>query len=185
MHTCDPNLWVDQYADLLYRFALVRVSDGELARDLVQETFIAAWKGLGSFEGQASEKTWLYSILRNKIVDHYRAEARNIVGRLEESREDEHVFFDEAEHWRGDTAPRDWGGAHGSSVEKKEFYGVLERCKEKLARIQAAVFTMKYLDDLDSEDICKELCISSSNYWVLLHRAKLHLRQCLERNWFV
>jgi RNA polymerase sigma-70 factor (ECF subfamily) len=185
MHKPDPNRWVDQYADPLYRFALVRVSDGELARDLVQETFISAWKGLGAFEGQASEKTWLFSILRNKIIDHYRVEARSIVGRLEDNREDEQVFFDETEHWRPDTGPRDWGGAHGPSVEKKEFYGILDRCKEKLVQIQAAVFTMKYIDDLDSEDICKELNISSSNYWVLLHRAKLHLRQCLERNWFV
>lgn len=185
MHKPDPNRWVEEYADLLYRFALVRVSDGELARDLVQETFISAWKGLAEFQGQASEKTWLYSILRHKIIDHYRAEARSVVCRMEENREEERVFFDEAEHWRVDAAPRGWGISHGHMVEKKEFYGVLERCKEKLARIQAAVFTMKYLDDMDSEEICKELCITSSNYWVLLHRAKLHLRQCLERNWFV
>lgn len=185
MHTPDPNQWVDQYADLLYRFALIRVSDGELARDLVQETFISAWKALAEFKGQASEKTWLYSILRNKIVDHYRGEARSVVGRLEERREDERAFFDEGEHWTVEAAPREWGISYGHAVEKKEFYGVLERCKDKLARIQAAVFTMKYMDDLDSEDICKELNITSSNYWVLLHRAKLHLRQCLEKNWFV
>jgi RNA polymerase sigma-70 factor (ECF subfamily) len=185
MHTPDPNLWVEQYADLLYRFALLRVSDGDLARDLVQETFISAWKGLSEYKGQASEKTWLYAILRNKIVDHYRVEARSVTGRLEEHRDDERAFFNEAEHWTEESAPRDWGVSHGSAVEKKEFYRVLERCKDKLARIQAAVFTMKYVDDLDSEDICKELNISSSNYWVLLHRAKLHLRQCLEKNWFV
>jgi RNA polymerase sigma-70 factor (TIGR02943 family) len=189
MHELDPPRWIDRYSDLLFRFALLRINDREEARDLVQETFVAAWKGVRDFKGAASEKTWLLSILRNKVIDHYRKEARSPIDRLEGRRlngdqQEEQVYFNESDYWRPAQYPRDWGISYGHAVEKNEFYAVLKACRDKLQRIQAAVFAMKYLDDLDSEDICKELNITSSNYWVLLHRAKLHLRGCLEKNWF-
>jgi RNA polymerase sigma-70 factor (TIGR02943 family) len=181
MQELDPPRWIDRYSDLLFRFALLRINDREQARDLVQETFMAAWKGAGEFKGAASEKTWLLSILRNKVIDYYRREARSPF----EQRSEERLFFDEGDHWRPALFPRDWDVSYGHAVEKKEFYGILRECRDKLQRLQAAVFALKYLDDLDSEDICKELNITSSNYWVLLHRAKLHLRGCLEKNWFL
>lgn len=179
MPPLQPEKWVSQYADLLYRFALVRVRDHEVSRDLVQETFIAAWKALPEFKGASSEKTWLYAILRNKIIDHFRAASRGLTERFAETPPEENAYFDEVDHWSEACAPREWG----HRVEKKEFYDVLRRCTERLQAVQAAVFTMKYLDDLDSGEICKELKISASNYWVLLHRAKLQLRSCLEKNW--
>ena len=181
MQELNPREWVDRYSDLLFRYALLRINDREQARDLVQETFIAAWKGAPGFKGAASEKTWLLSILRNKIIDYYRKETRSPIDRLIDDTSDERVFFDELGRWTPSSLPTEWSG---HDVEKKEFYSVLERCKDKLHRIQSAVFSMKYLDDMDAPEICKELRISSSYYWVLLHRAKLHLRACLEKNWF-
>ena len=175
--------WVTDYSDTLYRYTLPRVKDSDAAKDLVQETFLAAWRNYEGFKGEISEKNWLFAILKNKIIDHYRKNARRITESLpEEGAVD--GFFDEAAHWTESSSPLDWGIDYSSAIEKKEFYAVLNNCKKKLKEIHNHVFTMKYMDGYDSDEICKELNITASNYWVLIHRAKLHLRSCLEKNWF-
>jgi RNA polymerase sigma-70 factor (ECF subfamily) len=183
MAQLDAEKWVNNYSDMLYRFALPRVNDADLAKDLVQDTFLAAWRNVANFKGEISEKNWLFTILKNKIIDHYRKAST----RLTESFSDkagEDDFFDEDNHWSANAYPKDWKAAEPKNIERKEFYVVLESCRKKLRELQAAVFSMKYLDDLESEEICKALGITPSNYWVLLHRAKLQLRSCLEKNWF-
>ena len=94
------------------------------------------------------------------------------------------TYFDEKEHWTKSASPTKWGAGE-STIEQKEFYEVLRKCKNKLKDIQNTVFSLKYLEGMESEEICKELNISASNYWVLIHRAKLQLRACLEKNWFL
>jgi RNA polymerase sigma-70 factor (TIGR02943 family) len=178
----NPDQWVQLYADALYSYTLPRVNDTAVAEDLVQETFLSAWKARDSFKGDASEKSWLYTICKNKIIDYYRKKARDIVQPMSESAPTDQ-FFDNAEHWTQEDKPADWGAGFEENMDKKEFYKVLEGCKKKLQQIQQAVFSMKYLEDLDSAEICKALGITSSNYWVLIHRAKLQLRNCLEKNW--
>ncbi len=178
----NPNEWVNKYADALYAYTIVRVNDSGLAEDIVQDTFLSAWKARATYQGQASEKNWLYTICKNKIIDHYRKRARNIVD-LSNNEDEERAYFDGAEHWTKETGPNEWGIDYYQPVETKEFYSVLEKCKQKLKDIQQAVFMMKYMEDLDSDEICKALNITPSNYWVLIHRAKLHLRKCLEKNW--
>ena len=176
--------WVNSYGDMLYRYALPRVSDSDVAKDLVQETFLAAWRNIEKFKGEISEKNWLFTILKNKIIDHY----RKAVNRLTDSfptMADEDPYFEESGHWAKDATPKEWGIDYHNPVESKEFYEVLEKCKSKLKEMQNAVFTMKYLDGMESEEICKALNITPSNYWVLLHRAKVQLRSCLEKNWFI
>jgi RNA polymerase sigma-70 factor (TIGR02943 family) len=174
--------WVTQYGDMLYRYALPRVNDRDTAKDLVQETFLSAWRNYENFKGEISEKNWLFAILKNKIIDHFRKASTRLTDSFPDIA-DSDSYFDEAEHWRVVSAPRDW--RTDTVIDRKEFYEVLNKCKGMLKEIQNTVFTMKYLDGLESEDICKVLNITSSNYWVLMHRAKLQLRACLEKNWFL
>lgn len=176
----EPDNWVNNYADALYAYCVSRVNDVQAAEDIVQNTFLSAWKARESYNGAASEKNWLYAILKNKIIDHFRRQSSGVV--IISSREED-IYFDNAEHWTTETAPKDWGVNTEQPVEIKEFYTFLDKCKQKLKEIQQSVFVMKYMEDLDSAEICKVLDITPSNYWVLIHRAKLHLRKCLETNW--
>lgn len=178
----NPDKWIDNYADALYSYALPRVNDAALAEDLVQETFLSAWKAREGFKGEASEKSWLFTICKNKIIDHYRKKAKDITQPLSESHATDGLF-DEAGHWTQEQAPGNWGINYQQSIDNKDFYKVLEACKKKLQDLQQSVFVMKYMEDLDAADICKALGITASNYWVLIHRAKLQLRTCLEKNW--
>ncbi len=175
--------WINDYSDMLYRYALPRVNDAEAAKDLVQETFLAAWRNRENFKGEISEKNWLYTILKNKIIDYYRKASNRLTESLPQFTNKEN-HFDAEEHWTSSAAPKNWS-AENKKLETKEFYEVLNNCRQKLKEIQNAVFSMKYLDGVSSEEICKELNITASNYWVLIHRAKLQLRECLEKNWFL
>ena len=180
-HSLSPDQWITNYADLLYAYTKPRVNDAQVAEDLVQETFLSAWKAKDGFKGEASEKSWLFTILKNKIIDHYRKKAKEIVQTGSESDATD-IFFDQKEHWTKTDGPLNWT-APSEALNQKEFYTVFEKCKQKLQQLQQTVFVMKYMDDLDADEICKALGITPSNYWVLIHRAKLGLRACLEKNW--
>lgn len=175
--------WVNHYSDQLLGFALSRLKDEHLAKDLVQETFISAWKNIEQYNGEASVKTWLTTILKNKIIDHYRKASTRLTDSLISQEEAQDAFFDAAGHWSKTHYPKDFAMDAGSTIEKKEFLQILTDCRKKLKSIQDAVFSLKYLDGVDSETICKELNISPSNYWVLIHRTKVQLRSCIEINW--
>jgi RNA polymerase sigma-70 factor (TIGR02943 family) len=178
----NPNQWISNYADALYSYTLPRVNDSTLAEDIVQETFLSAWKARDSFKGEASEKSWLYTICKNKIIDYYRKKAKDIVQPMS-GNDHTDSYFDEAEHWTAEDKPGDWGIDYQQTTDNKEFYKILNACKKKLQELQQSVFVMKYMEDLNSDEICKALGITPSNYWVLIHRAKLQLRSCLEKNW--
>lgn len=183
-HITKSSEWVEQYADPLFKFAVSRISDTETAKDLVQDTFLSALKTFHAFREEISEKNWLFTILKNKIIDHYRSKAKSFVNSLDEYLEKANDYFDEDGNWNESAKPKQWGIDYSQNIETKEFYEIMEKCKKKLNELQNSVFTMKYLDDKNSDEIRKELNISSSNYWVLIHRAKLQMRQCLEINWF-
>lgn len=174
--------WVHEYADALYGYAWQRVRNEDIAKDLVQETMLAAWRNMDRYDATQPLKGWLFAILKNKLIDHYRKSAAGLAGRTDQLA-DEVGFFDEADHWAGGFYPQDWSTRADKQLNTREFYKILHACKNRLKELQAAVFSMKYLDDMDSEEICRELGISSNNYWVLMHRAKVQLRACLEKNW--
>lgn len=189
MTTCNPAEWVKLYADDLYKFAVIRVSDSGLAQDLVQDTFLSALQAVAQFRGESSEKTWLMTILKHKIIDHFRASGKTAVtiSINEEKTGDSdphHLFFNEKGHWRKEMAPKAWIADINSKQEQTDFYSILRACMNKLNEIGKKVFNLKYLEEKESTDICKELSITASNYWVIIHRAKLQLRSCLEKNWF-
>ena len=173
------NDWIKKYSDTFFNYLHTRVGNKTAAKDILQETFIAAWKNSSSFKNKSSEKTWLFSILKNKLTDYYR-----IRGRLMIDLPDDNYFFDEADHWTETAAPKHWEDAT-ASLNKKEFYLVLDKCKTKLTPVQQLAFNMKYIDEHEPHFICKVLQISTSNYWVIIHRCKLQLRHCLEKNWFL
>ncbi|MFL5753590.1 MAG: sigma-70 family RNA polymerase sigma factor [Bacteroidia bacterium] len=177
--------WVDKYGNYLLNFAFLRINKQELAEDLVQDTFLSALKAKDQFRGDASEKTWLTGILKNKIIDHYKkASTRYEMREMDNSRAgaDYGYFFSEEHngHWVEKQGPSEWGE---SSLESKEFFEIFNQCMAKLPEKWAMAFSMKTIDELSSEEICKEMQLSSSNFWVIIHRAKLQLRACIEKNW--
>jgi RNA polymerase sigma-70 factor (TIGR02943 family) len=182
-----PEKWVQNYADYLYSFAHYRVSDQELAEDLVQDTFLSALSARDTYKGQASEKTWLVSILKNKIIDHYKKASTRNESPLQLSTYDApsyDYFFNKQKkgHWQKDHSPKDWSESP-EQHETKEFYTVLKKCLAALPAKWQGVFKMSMLDEQDSKEVCKEFSLTSSNFWVIMHRAKLQVRECLEKNW--
>ena len=183
IRSVDPTTWVDRHGDVLYRFALARVRDPALSEDLVQETFVSALRSQSSFEGRSNEQTWLISILRNKIIDYFRSKASSPQSaELESDDEFAGRFFDKSGH-RRDRLSR-WPSDGAGAMEKREFWLVLDECVSKLPAALIASFTLRELEKLDTKGICKLLGITASNLWMQLHRARLLLRTCLERNWF-
>ena len=179
----DPETWVDQYGDYLYRYALARVHDPSIAEDLVQEAFVAAIQARNNFKGHSSERTWITSILKHKVIDHFRKTSReqstNDIGSSAEALDD---FFDEDGGWKG--GPAKWNITPTSLLEQKEFWKVLYQCLSELSNALARVFILREMDGLRTEEICKVFDISATNCWVMLSRARMYLRKCLEINWF-
>lgn len=179
----EPHRWLEMYGTLLFQYALPRVHDRETAEDLVQETFFSALKAVEGFKGESSEKNWLFSILKNKIIDHYRRRSASAsVVSMNELSDIESDWFDADGSWNKAKTPVDWNPS-ANALEQKEIRRIILWCKDHLKLLQQQVFTLKYLEDLDSDEICKVLNISSSNYWVLLHRARLQMRECVEYSW--
>lgn len=181
----DPGKWLDDHGDYLYRYAVFRLRDDTAAEDAVQETFLAALKAYDKFEGRGSERTWLVGILKHKIIDHFRKSEREVVV----DDEPEHLEFFQATgrwagHWNDNHAPRDWGIRPDELIERVDFWNVFNDCLSPLPRRIASAFTLREVDGLKSEEICTILNIKVNNLWVMLHRARLHLRNCLEMNWF-
>lgn len=177
------------YGDYLFSYCMHRVNHRETAEDLVQETFISAFRSRESFKGQSTEVTWLTAILKNKIVDHYRKkdilkDATEYLGKTDGDFTKN--FFDPADgHWLRDTAPQPWSDSADAGIDQAEFEEVLRNCVGKMPSKLVPVFVSRFFHDEDSETICKVHNISPSNYWVIIHRAKIVIRACLEKNWFL
>ncbi len=172
----------------LLRFARLQLRDAGAAEDAVQETLLAALQGSHRFESRSSYKTWLIAILRNKIIDIIRAQSREVsASSLADDDAGDDVLteslFDQRGHWQPEAQPGRWGDPQ-ASFEQQQFWRVFEACLDHLPEKTARVFMMREILGLETDEICKETGISSSNCWVVLHRARLGLRTCLETNWF-
>lgn len=173
------SLLVENFSDDLYRWALHKTNQKEIAEDLVQDTFLAAFRHFDKFREESSPKTWLFSILNNKIIDFYRKKTKNI--NLQTYSLDN--FFGENETWKADTGKISWGGNENNLLDDEDFLAVLEKCLQRLSEQWRWVMQAKFLLEKSSEEICQELNISTSNYWQIVHRAKLALRTCIGKNW--
>jgi RNA polymerase sigma-70 factor (ECF subfamily) len=176
-------LELDQHRPYLLRFALLQLRDRSAAEDAVQETLLAAIQGASRFAGQSSVRTWLVGILKHKIVDSVRKASREQPIESPEDRgEDLDAFFADDGHFAD--IPQQWASPE-RSLEEKGFFDALERCLQSLPQNTARAFTMREVMGLETDEICKELRISTSNCWVMLYRARVSLRACLERTWFL
>ena len=177
-----PEAWVDQYGDILFRFALQRVRDVAVSGDLVQETFLAAMKAKDRFKGHSSEKTWLFAILKHKIIDHFRSKKYDQSDlNIEDYAETTDKFFSDNGKWR--ILPSSWDINPVEAYEQKEFMNALYRCLSEMPKRHAEAFVYREIDGLSTEEICKVLSITASNCWVMLYRARVLLRRCIEINW--
>jgi RNA polymerase sigma-70 factor (ECF subfamily) len=181
-----PNAGYEEHRGYLTRYAALQIRDAAAVEDLVQETLLAAVAGRDRFAGNSSVKTWLTGILKHKIIDHLRRQNRErpLLGDADADRSEADAvdaLFATDGHWQD--RPSNWGDPH-RALENRQFWDVFELCAKLMPARMARVFTMREVLELPTEDICKELGISPTNCWVMLHRARLILRECLETRWF-
>ncbi|WP_053764820.1 sigma-70 family RNA polymerase sigma factor [Leptospirillum ferriphilum] len=176
----DPERWLEEYGDDLYRYALFALGREADAEDAVQDTFLAAVRALETFSGKSSEKTWLFGILKHKIVDRIRQESRYRPLEIADPEDAFDAFFANGK-WVH--PPSDWGHPE-KSLENRQFRAVFSRCLNALPPGLLRVFVLKVLEDRRMDEICRELEISPVNAGVRMHRARLSLRRCLEIHWF-
>ena len=182
VNALDPTKWIDKYADYLYNYSVSRVSDNEIAQDLVQETFLAALKSSENYKGDASERTWLISILKRKIIDHYR-KINSKKGKAEVRMSYNTDGEDEGD-WMEERISDPYDGNAEDAMQNEELGVAIQECMRKLPEKQAQIFSMKTIQGYETEAICNELNITPSNLWVIIHRARTALTACLEKNWF-
>ena len=182
----DPSI-VAIRRDML-RFAQLQLRDAGIAEDMVQEALIAAMNNAAGFAGRAALKTWMFAILRNKIVDHIRRSAREICGSdlidaTAGDADDFDTLFDKRGFWNPEDRPATWSSPE-ESLSRKEFWAIFDICLNNLPDRIARVYMMREFLEFDTAEICKQLGISTGNCWVILHRARIGLRECLENRWF-
>lgn len=179
--------WVNQYSDELFSWALYKTSSKETAEDLVQETFLAAFNKIDTFQGKSQPKTWLFSILNNKVIDYYRSSATKKEKQTFSISENSGYelsdgLFNENENWKNNDVNPIWDQEE-ELLDNPDFNIVMQGCMEDLPQKWKYAITSKYLTDKNADEICQELEITVSNYWQVVHRAKLLLKKCLEMKW--
>ena len=180
-HQLNPNKWIDLYSDYLFNYTITRINDRDLAQDIVQDTFLAGLKSMKNFKGEASERTWLISILKRKIIDHYRKINSN------KGKAEVRITYNDDESegdWLEERVADPFDKTAEDLMQNRELGDAIFECLSKLPEKQAQVFRMKTIEGYETEDICKELNINASNLWVIIHRARTAMASCLEENWF-
>jgi len=170
---------VDRYGDTLFRFALSRLRNADSAEEVVQDTFVAALRARDQYSGEGPEGAWLLGICKRKIVDFIRRRNRpDAAAGGELGSEPSTDCFDAKGNWRFD--PRSMGRRPEAALEREEFWQAFRGCLKGLPQRQADVFTLREIEETSSDEICKELGITASNLWVLMHRARLQLTRCMK-----
>jgi len=179
-HIIEAENWVDRYSDYLYNYTIVRVNDHEVTQDLISETFLAALKAKKNFKGEASERTWLISILKRKIIDHYRKK------NSKKGKAEIRMSYNDADadgDWLEERVSDPFDKTAEDNMENTELGLAIHECLDTLNERHAAIFKLKTIDDHDTEAICNEYNITPSNLWVIIHRARTALADCLEKKW--
>ncbi len=185
-HGLDDTAFVSALRTQMIKFAHLHLSDRHLAEDAVQEALAGAWSGAQRFAGRAAIKTWVFAILKNKIADVLRHRLR-VVDASSVMKDDEGAamsdLFDRQGHWLQDSAPKAWHCPE-ASLAQQQFWAVLEVCLDGMPAAQARVFMMREYMGFETDEICSAVNVSSSNLFVMMHRARLRLRECLDQRWF-
>ena len=185
----DPTTWVDDHGDYLFRYAITRLRNEAAAEDMVQETLLSAIQSMSSYGGKSTERTWLTGILKHKIIDHYRKNSR-LVQVTDEDTDLSGLdgFFERPDQWDGHWViamrPVDPEQSPEEVLERNEFWEVMNRCMSAMPERVASIFSLREIDGLTSEEICEVMSLSPSNFWVIMHRARMQLRRCIEIKWF-
>lgn len=173
---------------VLFRYALLQLHDSSVADDVVQETLLAAWQAMADYRGKASLRTWLIGILKHKIADYWRHTARDAImsDAFDDDDDDNNEadmgdFFQSNGHWS--VGPKSWSNPE-AALKQQEFWLIYETCQNNLPAKMAKVFMLRELVGLEAHEVCRETGLSEANYWVIMHRARLRLRECLEIRWF-
>lgn len=176
--------WISHYGDSMYSWAYYKTGSKETAEDLVQDTFLSAFNSFDKYKPESNAKTWLYTILNNKIIDYYRASSTqktvNQTSLQKTTLEDEN--FDSNGMWNKTYKPL-WSNTEEHLLDNPQFLEVLALCIDQLPKKWKNVVLGKYIHHKKGSQICQDLDITSSNLWQMAHRAKLQLRTCLEQNW--
>ena len=183
----NPDQWLTDHGDYLFRFAMLQLRDESRAEDAVQETLLAALEGQKNYSGKSSERTWLVGILKHKIIDLIRKKVReptqeNLEEQMDYVQNDvTDALFDASGHWI--TPPQDWGNPE-KMLEQKRFWEIFTECMKALPPQLALLYSLREISGMATDEICKDMNISPTNSWVMLHRARLGLKQCFEINWY-
>ena len=183
----DDTTLVEIRRDMM-KFAHLQLRDETLAEDVVQEALAAALTSTKEFAGRSALKTWVFAILRHKIIDQIRLQSRttNISAFSAEEESMDETFdtlFKTNAHWSPAERPSDWGNPE-ESLRQQRFWDVFDACLKHLPENTARVFMMREFLEFETGEVCQELSITTSNCNVILHRARNGLRRCLEKNWF-
>ncbi len=186
-HCLSDNAYLADLRQQMLKFAMLQLRDSAAAEDAVQDALYGAMNNADKFAGKAAFKSWVFAILKHKIIDGIRSNHRTVaISDLQPDPtgpEDASFLFDEAEHWKAEHAPSKWRNPE-QQLQNSQFWLVFDACLNKLPAAQARCFMMREFIGLDSAEICKELALTTTNLHVQLHRARLHLQKCLDSNWF-
>lgn len=180
----EPEIWLKEYGDYLFQFAFSKIRNTQQAEDLVQETFLAALKAFERFEGRSTVKTWLTSILKFKVMDHYRRGLREIPESRIQKEETEFSTFMDSLYDADDHRTISIQAIIPDGEEetwRKEVRQHINDCLDSVNPRYRQIFVMREIDDMKTEDICKEAGITSSNFWVMLHRVRSMLQKCMQK----
>lgn len=178
----DPDQWLENYGDYLYRYAFSRLRKADAAEEVVQETFLSGIRFQERFTGAGAERAWLLGILKRKIVDYVRRRNRyDRDGAFDESSDPSSQLFNQHGNWKAAAFP----DLPDEQVASKEIWGIVQDCLSHLPSGQADVFVLSVMEEMETESICEQLKISPSNLWVRLHRARLGLARCVGAKWNV
>lgn len=186
-HLIDDGYLEEIRRDMI-KFAYLQLRDEALAEDVVQEALVAALDNTREFGGRSAVKTWIFAILKNKIVDFIRQQARttNVSALSAEEESLDQAFeslFKANAHWTPDARPSNWGNPE-EALREQHFWDVFDACFKHLPENTARVFMMREFLEFETAEVCRELSLTTSNCNVILHRARNGLRRCLESNWF-
>ena len=178
----NPQIWVEKYHDFLFRYALSRLREADLAEEIIQETFLAALHSQKYFRGMASEKTWLVSILKRKIYDHFKKVNRD--RQLNVTPPMESIRMDVFDRKRGAAVKSSiWFLDPSTAYEQKEFLKIIKEGLSELPGRLAQVFILREIIELSSREICELMDISICNLYVMMHRARKRMGHSVQLKW--
>ncbi len=182
-HLADPVTWLSEYGNDLFCFARSRVRDSFTAEDLVQETLLAAYRSFAGFSGKSSLKTWLIGILKHKIIDHYRkCKPEHSDDTIDDFSSSMNGLFDKQEKWS--IKPENWGHDPKNLYERQELMSVINACLNEMPKRMSQAYTLRELDGASTDELCDYFQTGKNNIGVIMYRARMLLRRCLEVNWF-